>query len=66
LIPIPPCFAEAEVRALAKERQKKDNHNLSKSEAEFNRDSGVTTNCKKYLKTVNGFSNVTMLGKKST
>lgn len=25
------CFTEAEVRALAKERQKKDNHNLSKS-----------------------------------
>lgn len=24
------CFTEAEVRALAKERQKKDNHNLSK------------------------------------
>lgn len=25
------CFTEAEVRALAKERQKKDNHNLSES-----------------------------------
>ena len=25
------CFTEAEVRAMAKERQKKDNHNLSKS-----------------------------------
>lgn len=30
-IHISPCFTEAEVRALAKERQKKDNHNLSKS-----------------------------------
>lgn len=25
------CLTEAEVRALAKERQKKDNHNLSES-----------------------------------
>lgn len=28
----PSCFSEAEVRALAKERQKKDNHNLSKNQ----------------------------------